>query len=562
ACHNTSGYAPTNNTHPDKRDTPYICTDCHLSSGSMAGAYNATIIYNHYKNATNIRAQDNKTSVLASCIGCHENVSTMKISNNDTDYGLFASDGIGLNGGNTSFYHYGANRSGFGKSAGSYEYCIYCHRNATGEFNITFQDTANRSISNHSQRYNTSPSCSDSDCHNSSNSGLHGAQLRKPDINVTMHNSSYCLDCHGLNVSSGNTNYTGAVTSYKEKHNNTVNCTECHTGINKRNIHPMTYLQSDLSYTTGNQTGVNCTDCHQQTTFDSILTRTAPKISNKVQHSDNPLNGSLWNLTPYWTNTSQQTMCNYCHGDSRHNSTPIGRPGNWSGSNPLNSSITNSTNWCAGCHYKGYSNSGKNYTNMTQVFVGANQPVPPEITNSTPYAPYNVGGYSNHSLSPDYNDSTCKVCHGKSLSNNATMDEFVHNISTGTCTGCHFSYNYMNSVGKPERYVNSTMFNNSPHGILGCEDCHTKGHNNIGARKACEDCHAVQQNPITDRDRHNITRNPSSYSITGVSGSVVYITDCTKCHNSTLYSSATSTYGYGKTYDCNYCHTYPDKTYS
>ncbi|VVB93081.1 Cytochrome c7 c [uncultured archaeon] len=344
-------------------------------------------------------------------------------------------------------------------------------------------------------------------------------------------------------------------------HNNTVNCTECHTGPNKKNIHPMTYLQPNGSYVTANQTAVNCTDCHQFNTLDSLLSRSPPKVTTTVQHGDNILNGSVWNNTqqPFWTNTSQQSMCDYCHGDSRHNATGLGGPSNWSGSNTMNSSITSNSNWCAGCHYKDYLSGEKSYGNMTLTFTGTNRSVPPEITNSSSYSPYNVSGYYNHSLTPDYSDSTCKGCHSKSLSTD-TINKFVHNISTGICTSCHFSYNYMNSVGKPEQFVNSTMYNNSPHGGLACENCHTKGHNNIGARKACEDCHAVQQNPITDKDRHNITAKPSEYIYNGTS--VVNITDCTVCHDSTLYNSATATYGYNKTIDCNYCHTYPDKTYS
>ncbi len=563
ACHNSSGYAVPNNTHPDRRDTPYNCTACHLAGGSNAGAFNAPIISNHYRNGTNIRALDNRTSDLISCLGCHENVSGMITPNTDTDYGSFSSDGVGVKGGNASFYHYGANRSNFGKTAGSYDYCIYCHRNTTGEFNITFQDTANYSISNHSLRYNSSnPSCSVRECHNSTNSSLHGARLIKPNINSTPHNSTYCLGCHGLNVSNGTINYTGAVTTYKEKHNNTVNCTECHTGINKRNIHPMTYLQPNGSYVSANQTGVNCADCHQQNTLDSNLSRTPPKVPATVQHSDNPLNGSIWNRTQagYWTNTSQQTMCNYCHGDTRHNTTPLGRPANWSGSNTVNSSITNNSNWCAGCHYNGYSSGGRSYGNMTLTFTGANRSVPPEITNTSSYSPYNVSGYYNHSLTPDYNDSTCQGCHGKFLPSGAKMDEFVHNISTGLCKNCHFNYNYMSSRNKPDKYVNSTMFNNSPHSSLACEDCHTKGHNNIGARKACEDCHAYQSDPKNQTDRHNITRTPSTYYYNGIN--VLNITDCTVCHDSTLYNKATTNYGYNKTVDCNYCHTYPDKTYS
>ncbi|MDO9097753.1 MAG: cytochrome c3 family protein [Candidatus Methanoperedens sp.] len=340
-----------------------------------------------------------------------------------------------------------------------------------------------------------------------------------------------------------------------------MDCTKCHLNSSK-SIHPVRYLQQSVStWSTSNTSAVNCTNCHQ----GAVLTNfsSAPKVSTPVQHSDNSLNGSIWNNTsPYWTNTSQQSMCNYCHGDTRHNATPLGRPANWNGSNTMNSSITNTSNWCAGCHYQGYSNSGKDYINMTQTFTGASKSVPPEITNLTSYAPYNVTGYYNHSLTPDYNDSTCKDCHGRFISSSAKIKDFMHNVSTGTCKNCHFNYAYMNSVGKPDKYVNSTMFNSSPHGSLSCENCHTKGHNNIGARKACEDCHAVQQNPKTDRDRHNITAKPSLYMYNGTS--VVNITDCTTCHDPTLYSKATEIYGKYKSPapDCDYCHTYPDKTYS
>ncbi|MBU4222083.1 MAG: hypothetical protein KKA10_10780, partial [Euryarchaeota archaeon] len=108
--------------------------------------------------------------------------------------------------------------------------------------------------------------------------------------------------------------------------------------------------------------------------------------------------------------------------------------------------------------------------------------------------------------------------------------------------------------GAAAKFVNQSMYNSSAHGSLACEDCHTKGHKNIGARKACEDCHAYQKDPINDRDRHNITGTPTQ--------NVVNNTDCTSCHDAGLYTNATSQYGYDKTYDCNYCHTYPDKTYS
>ncbi len=282
-----------------------------------------------------------------------------------------------------------------------------------------------------------------------------------------------------------------------------------------------------------------------------------PKISPAMNHSEDYRNGSRWNMTePYWINTSQQSMCNYCHGDSRHEELALGRPANWSGANTVNSSITSNSNWCSGCHYQGYLSDSKNYNTMVQKFEVESLPVPPEISNHSSYAPFSKNGYFNHTITPDYSDSTCKTCHGIFLPNGTKMDGFMHNVSTGTgsCSGCHFSYSFMSSSGAAAKFVNQSMYNSSAHGSLACEDCHTKGHKNIGARKACEDCHSYQSDPINDMDRHNITGTPAQ--------NVVNNTDCTSCHDAGLYTNSTSQYGYDKTYDCDYCHTYPDKTYS
>jgi len=43
-----------------------------------------------------------------------------------------------------------------------------------------------------------------------------------------------------------------------------------------------------------------------------------------MHHSDDELNGSKWNATGYWTNTSQVTMCEYCHNDTTHDATAMG----------------------------------------------------------------------------------------------------------------------------------------------------------------------------------------------------------------------------------------------
>ncbi len=542
ACHGNGTEPSTPNAHPSRYKTPYNCTDCHIQSATQNFNFtpNSTLlnVSEHYWNATDIRVP------VSTCYACH-NKSEMLISANDPDNGSGAVYG-GANGGNSSTSHYGKKRADL--RAGINATCSYCHQNDSTAFYTAMIDPAyNRSIDNHSLRYNSSnPACTSSQCH--STGWLHNSTLVKP--NFTLPNSSFCLNCHGKNSTTGLVNFTGAVTSFKEKHNNTINCTECHLS-SRRDIHPAKYLQPNASYNTSNSTAVDCTNCHQNLTVYPSLSRTPPKIPNPMHHSDNASNGTLWNATGYWTNDTV-TSCTYCHNDTKHNATALGRPAYWKGDNTVNSSITSTSYWCAGCHYRGYSSGGKSYNDMTSAFTSANLAVPPEITNGT-YAPYGFQRYYNHSLT-NYTDAACKPCHGINLTSNNLITAFVHNITWGSCTDCHYSFAAINITTRPDRYVNSTMFIASPHGGVACSNCHTRGHKNIGARKACEDCHAYQQSPITDRDRHNITATPG----TGVVANV----DCTSCHNSTIYNSASNNYGYNKTRDCDYCHTFPDKTYS
>lgn len=124
------------------------------------------------------------------------------------------------------------------------------------------------------------------------------------------------------------------------------------------------------------------------------------------------------------------------------------------------------------------------------------------------------------------------------------------------CTDCHYNMTYLNGMGKAKLYVNQTMVNESVHAALNCKNCHTKGHNSIYARKMCEDCHANQQNPQTNKSRHNIVNNPWNNLYNGISA--VNITSCITCHNATLYDNSKNTYGKEKGIDCDYCHTFPD----
>lgn len=546
ACHG-NGSEPSPNAHPSNYKTPYRCPDCHVPSESQNLNFtpNSTLlnVSEHYWNGTEI-----KTPAISTCYQCH-NISGMLLSASDPDNG---SDVVynGANGGNISPSHYGKKRPDI--RTGASANCTYCHQNASTVFTAAMVNTGNSTISNHSMGYNSSnPACTSSQCHNTG--WMHNSTLAKPSISIP--NSTFCLSCHGSN-GSGGTNYSGAITGIKAKHNDTINCTECHLNTS-RDIHLVKYLQSNASFSTINSTGVNCISCHQNSTVYSGLTRTPPKIPEPMYHSDNTSNGTAWNTTGYWTSNSTITSCIYCHNDTKHNTTALGRPGDWKGDNVVNGSI-NTSKWCSSCHYQGYSSGGKNYNNMTSAFLSWNLSVPPEITNGT-YAPFNLSRYYNHFLT-NYSDATCLLCHGTNISSNAGISAFLHNITWGSCTSCHYSFNAMNSTTHPDRFVDSGLYNTSLHRSLVCQNCHTKGHKNIGARKACEDCHAVQANPITDKDRHNITATPSTNMYGGES--VVNITLCTTCHNSALYNNSINTYGYGKSKDCDYCHTYPDKNYN
>ncbi len=142
----------------------------------------------------------------------------------------------------------------------------------------------------------------------------------------------------------------------------------------------------------------------------------------------------------------------------------------------------------------------------------------------------------------------------------------VEEMGIANCRYCHFDWLFMNNTrGKPTKWVNETLFNQSVHGnesVIDCDDCHTmwSGHPPPQYRwKWCPDCHVQQtQNPVTNQQRHNITSKPQNYDVGGVN--VMDIKDCTTCHNSTIYNYATQTFDMStETKKCRYCHTFPDK---
>ncbi|HWR26762.1 MAG TPA: hypothetical protein VN316_02685, partial [candidate division Zixibacteria bacterium] len=436
-CHTSNGSEPrayylNYYNMGDRFADPYKCYDCHNSTGkAYINVSSAPQVDQHFKGASNVTAA-NASDNSSSCVVCH-NLSELKVSYTENDT---------YNSGLSNASHYTRNRTDlrtwdFGSAAN----CSYCHQNTSTAFSVAMLDAGyNTSIKNHSTT--NLPTCYNSTCHKSG--WIHNSTLDRPALNAT-NASSYCQKCH----------------ADKGKHNNTLDCSSCHFNSSSNDtIHPIKYLLQNATYNTGNSTAVTCITCHQTTAVDSKLSRTPPKIPSPMYHSDNASNGTIWNS--YWTSNNSLTSCLYCHGDTKHNATALGRPNNWKGNNTINSSLNAST-WCSSCHYQGYSN----YSNMTSTFASLS--VPPEITNGT-YASniYNRSNYYNHSLK-NYTDAACRLCHGMNISSAASITSFVHNVTmVNTCTDCHYSFEAMNSTNRPDRYVDSGMYNTSQHGSLSC----------------------------------------------------------------------------------------------
>ncbi|MDW7777309.1 MAG: choice-of-anchor X domain-containing protein, partial [Methanosarcinales archaeon] len=127
------------------------------------------------------------------------------------------------------------------------------------------------------------------------------------------------------------------------------------------------------------------------------------------------------------------SSCDYCHGDTRHNASALGKPANFQGSNVVGETDLTVSTWCLGCHLNG----SANYGNM----INALSPVPPEITNGDPnYPGENAVDHSGFTM---ISDDNCTGCHGSMISESANISEFMHNVAEGTssndCITCHVS---------------------------------------------------------------------------------------------------------------------------
>ncbi|MFZ2410098.1 MAG: hypothetical protein WAW23_00865 [Candidatus Methanoperedens sp.] len=526
ACHGNGG-EPTANDHPASYKTPYKCVDCHVTRQNLNYTPNNTLlnVTQHYWNGSNIT-----TASATSCYSCHNSSQMMvglALDPDGVDTGVYNGD----NGGNGSSSHYGKKRSDM-VSMDSTTYCTYCHNTTTNNATFYVSDF-NNTILNHTTRA-TTPLCAT--CHNTGR--IHNSTLAKP-----VSNDSYCSTCHGAGGSAGTNN--------KVKHK-TLYCTECHANSSTgtlagKDIHAVKYLTQGNTFATSNTSAVNCVTCHQTTSVDSSLVSFVPfKIKTPMRHSDNVSNGSVWD--GYWTNTTPQTACIYCHNNTLHNTTPLGRILQWNQNYQMYGAISATNNSCGDCHYKGDSN----YTQMNSTFVSAGLKTPPEITNGTNWKG-NSSNYYNHSLDTYY-DQDCKNCHGSLLSGSANMSELMHNAAIGVagganCTACHnvggsagsgklVNFSAINDSNAIHKNLNSgaTNSSNATAENKKCWACHGNGSepsghpSNYKTPYNCANCHvqgAGQNLNFTPQSILNVTQHYWN----GTSVITANATSCYVCHN-------------------------------
>ncbi|MDO9096674.1 MAG: multiheme c-type cytochrome, partial [Candidatus Methanoperedens sp.] len=556
ACHG-DGTEPSG--HSSIYKTPYNCADCHVQDAGQNFNYapNNTVlnVTQHYWNGTSIG-----TANATSCYICHNRSEMMVGLTLDPDGASTVVYGS-ANGGNLSVSHYGRKRSDMAVMSNT-TYCNYCHNNQSSVFPF-INATNNKTIANHSLNYAaTNPSCSD--CHASGR--LHNSTLYKPAFDMS--NVTYCLSCHGNN-GTGGTNYTGAVTGYREKHNNSL-CTGCHIN-STRSIHPVRYLLQNNTWGNTNNTAVNCTSCHQGAGMPGFSA--AFIVETPMLHSNNTYSGAMWNGTQprYWDNTSQLSSCYYCHGKaSLHNASRLGNSGLVQGGNSLNQSLIGGY-WCANCHYNGSAPSGKyNYKGNLL------NPIPPEILNLTGLVPANSSDgipFQNHTanIAGDWSDARCKTCHGKELPADTTSATFLHKLNQSQpdaggpdCLNCHASTAPAGSDRPPlNRRVNaSAVTNYSVHKDLNknainstplsdnrskaCWACHSDGTQPVKHPadylnpKKCEDCHVSGTFSAPIVGKHY----PGAVFV----GRKVYDKSdpnrtCVSCHNNSVAANLNLTYG-------------------
>lgn len=532
----------------------YTCEDCHISKAAPG----APGVNNHIKNSN--------ISVNAFCSDCHNKTATLFMYNK-----------------NASAAHYGINAS-FGLSPGD-NYCAFCHSNSTTIYKDVMQNQNNTQLKKHTNANifpfhpADQPGCTT--CHET-DINLHGSNISKPVLN-----SDFCVNCHS------NDGFQ------KNMHNNKVECVSCHTDV-QSDIHNIKYIMQDGTYRAIN--AVVCSDCHYfslprpffQLPFSAAdcttchqnggLSRfnTAPQIPAPLKHSTNPNSGNMWNGSQpaYWNNTSPKSACKYCHGNTLHSSNAMGNIRNIQSGNIVNQSITNTSYWCANCHYMNTSSGNYYYSGSSY------SPVPPEIQNQTGLVPQTAAdgtNFFNHSFG-SWSDIICKTCHSTNYPDYTT--QFIHNVTSGgggsDCSSCHDIY----GNGAPfNKRVDISDFNKSVHnglnggGNRACWACHGDGTEPGGhpssyksPRKCSDDnCHSLNQiyrAPMIYSHFKNASLNDNNDN--ALNFNVTVSNNCEDCHIQSIINegnnkeSTVSHYGILESLpdsrNCIYCHLNKDKS--
>jgi hypothetical protein len=181
----------------------------------------------HFTNGTDIKAGYNQTSIVLSCIECHELDEMLVPGRNDPD-----------NGAGVTY---------------TYTNCSYCHQDVDTAFTVAMNDSAGHaSMSNHTND-SLGPYCTD--CHIvfdgvNATIRLHDQQLVKPSRSYTtaldgdgMLNSTFCMTCHNQKEVHAESELTGELDS------DTLECAACHanvsnytTGFGEKQIHGIRYI--------------------------------------------------------------------------------------------------------------------------------------------------------------------------------------------------------------------------------------------------------------------------------------------------------------------------------
>jgi parallel beta-helix repeat protein len=598
ACHN-NGSAPTGVSMGQNKTNPWRCPDCHTPSGSQYSKYPAPSIPNHVPdNVTFYNATIQTNASNAYCTDCHQN--SMEDTTGTTDGGGILGMTLIAN-----VSHYLTNTSLVVDTGLN---CTYCHRQLNStvrdlwgtNVSLSYWPTSNTSFVGNIRHETNVSYCNN--CHGnlSPSITLHSDQVTKE---ISVHyafdwegddgdewppwdevpigpardnREESCFACH-LNGMV----FTSNLTTYKI-------CEDCHlpNGTGPFNYSTVTgfgdeafVLRSDLQpWSISNREALGIPIIYSHVPYNAIWNISDVQVKRNLSGLTGETGMSTRSSCFSWNPSTNNGTCHGVSYAARFNATPpadanegkfyfMHYPENEysTGVYYFNQTYMNTyiqdyapnTTDCLWCH------------NQSNTSVRAYWGYPIQVKlNST-------GGYDPNAMYGAQSNSDCYNCHVDSRQQPENFH--VEEINEGLdCALCHFNFTTMNDTyNVPEKWINETLYDASVHGnrsVIYCTNCH--GHPPPESRwHWCEDCHVVMPKyangtPIKDaQQRHNMTFKPQ-YNYVNVSGnmiSVINVTDCTVCHDTTAYNQARSTfnstgpYGNGtNAKDCRYCHSFPD----